>query len=126
MSSNAEKLPNLIIAGVNKAGTTSLFSYLTQHPEIGGSSIKEACYFLPVRYGNKVAPISEYQALFKDSLLCPVIMEATPGYFYGGYSLANEINKTLPDTKVIILLRDPVTRLLSSNSPQLVGISSEL
>jgi len=113
MSSNAEKLPNLIIAGVNKAGTTSLFSYLTQHPLVGGSSIKEACYFLPVRYGKKVSPIAEYQALFHDSQPCSVIMEATPGYFYGGKLLANEINNTLPDTKVIVLLRNPVDRLIS-------------
>ncbi len=58
------KLANLIIAGVNKAGTTSLFYYLSAHPEICGSKDKETCYFLPLLYDQQVAPISEYEKQF--------------------------------------------------------------
>ena len=107
------KLPNLVIAGVNKAGTTSLFTYLGMHPKIHTSLIKEACYFLPIRYGEKVAPIAEYQSLFQHAKSCPVIMEATPGYFYGGLPLIKKIESTLTDVKIIIILRDPADRLVS-------------
>ena len=45
------RLPNLVIAGVPKAGTTSLFNYLAQHPDICPSDVKETRYFEPLRYG---------------------------------------------------------------------------
>ena len=41
-----------IIAGVNKAGTTSLFVSLSTHPDVAPSSIKETRFFLPARYGH--------------------------------------------------------------------------
>jgi hypothetical protein len=46
---NAYRLPNLVIAGVGAAGTTSLFYYLIQHPDICGSNVKEVRYFTPVK-----------------------------------------------------------------------------
>ncbi len=106
-------LPNLIIAGVNKAGTTSLFSYLALHPEIGASKIKETCYFLPLRYAEPMAPLKEYAAQFEDTSGERHIMESTPGYFYGGKPVAQAIKKTLGDTHIILMLREPVGRLLS-------------
>ena len=105
--------PNLIIAGVNKAGTTSLFSYLARHPQVGSSSIKETCYFLSIRYGEPLAPIEEYQTLFEHINSSAVIMEATPGYFYGGLPLIERLKCILPEVKIIILLRDPADRLIS-------------
>ena len=108
-----QTLPNLIIAGVNKAGTTSLFAYLSKHPQVGCSSIKETCYFLPKRYCETMQPVSEYEALFKGAETYPVVMEATPGYFYGGKELIREVDSLLPDTKIILILRDPADRLLS-------------
>ena len=47
-------LPNLIIACVTKAGTTSLFTYMVSHPHICCSSIKEVSYFLPLRWGSQL------------------------------------------------------------------------
>jgi hypothetical protein len=44
-----QKLPNLIIAGAQKAGTSSLFWYLAQHPQICASDRKELRYFTPRR-----------------------------------------------------------------------------
>jgi len=105
--------PNLVIAGVNKAGTTSLFSYLSKHPEVSSSSIKETCYFLPIRYNEKLTPIEDYYSLFKYEESRKIYMEATPGYFYGGIELINKIDTTLPSTKIILILREPSSRLLS-------------
>lgn len=107
--------PNFIIAGVNKAGTTSLWSYLAQHPQIGPSAVKETCHFLPLRYDDEtLPPITDYEALFPASAAKqPVRMESTPGYFYGGQPLAQSIYDACPDAKILILLREPVSRLIS-------------
>jgi hypothetical protein len=104
--------PNLIIAGVNKAGTTSVFSYLGQHPDICGSAVKETCYFLPLRYGEELEPLERYRAHFGR---CghPVRLEATPGYFYGGEALAERIAATLDGVRVLLMFREPVDRLRS-------------
>lgn len=105
--------PNLVIAGVNKAGTTSLFGYLADHPEICASSIKETCYFLPIRYGEPMAPVGDYEKLFSHYAGEKVVMEATPGYFYGGRELVETLKSALPESRVVIILRDPVARLVS-------------
>lgn len=113
-SPSAHQLPNLIIAGVNKAGTTSLFHYLAAHPQVCASLEKETCYFLPLLYGKPPAPISEYSSQWthcKSKLVCR--MEATPGYFYGGAAIAQAIHQLTTEAKVIIILKDPVERLLS-------------
>jgi len=107
-------LPNLIIAGVNKAGTTSLFSYLGQHPQIGPSPVKETCHFLPLRYGEPMPGIQAYHELFAHVADMPVRMESTPGYFFGGRDLINGLHETLgEDLKIVLVFREPVSRLVS-------------
>lgn len=106
--------PNLIIAGVNKAGTTSLFSYLGKHPAVGVSEVKETCFFLPIRYHEQMPPLARYYTYFRH--IDPnrqVVVESTPGYFYGGEELAREIRRALGDIRIIIMLRDPVARAIS-------------
>lgn len=106
-------LPNLIIAGVNKGGTTALFRHLASHPDISPSSIKETCYFLPIRYGDNPAPLSEYKKYFREHQNESLVIESTPGYFYGGIELASKIKSTLPNVRIVIVLREPVSRFLS-------------
>lgn len=107
-------LPNLIIAGVGKAGTTSLFSYLALHPDICASSIKETCYFLPLRYGGTLPPIKQYQQYFTHCNNEKYIMESTPRYFHGGKAVAQAIKQKLGHVKIILSFREPVSRLLST------------
>ncbi|MCE7918160.1 MAG: hypothetical protein DPW21_08470 [Anaerolineae bacterium] len=111
--SNSVK-PNLIIAGVNKAGTTSLFTYLSEHPDVCGSKIKETLYFLPLRYGEKeLPPLEGYLRNFEQCNDSKYAMEATAGYYYGGAMVAQAIKSTLGKPKVVILFRDPIARLFS-------------
>lgn len=107
------RTPNLIIAGVNKAGTTSLFTYLSNHPEVFPSTIKETCYFLPLRYNKAVEPFNTYLNYFKNCNKEKYLLESTPGYFYGGDKLTSSLKETLPNAKLIISLRNPVDRLIS-------------
>lgn len=107
-------LPNLIIAGVNKAGTTSLFTYLGQHPQVGASAVKETCYFLPLRYGEPLPPLESYRQQFTHCADKPVRLESTPGYFTGGEPIARAIHQTLGgEARIIVILREPVSRLIS-------------
>lgn len=118
---NSHRLPNLVISGVVKGGTTSLFSYLSRHPDICSSSVKETCYFSSYRYGSvdvrykDVAdPFLQYQQYFSACKDQAYVMEATPGYFEGGKTLAEAIKSQLgDDVKILIILRNPVDRLMS-------------
>lgn len=109
-------LPNLLIAGVPKAGTTSLFEYLAQHPDVCPSREKEPGYFMHLRDG--VAPrmsLDEYVALFAGCQRDVAYrMEATARYFFGGRRLIDGILATLPDPFVVVSLREPVQRLWSA------------
>ncbi len=101
-----------LIAGVNKAGTTSLFVSLSEHPDIAPSSVKETRFFLPARYGMPLAPPAEWEAYFSESPTA-VRLEATPAYFYGGAKVATAILERIEQPRVILVLREPIARALS-------------
>lgn len=101
-----------IIAGVNKAGTTSLYVSLAEHPDVAASAIKETRYFLPARYGQALKPVSVWHGYFTAADR-PVRLEATPSYFYGGADVAHAIRSTVPNPKIVLVLREPVSRALS-------------
>jgi hypothetical protein len=101
-----------IIAGVNKAGTTSLYVSMAEHPNIVPSAIKETRYFLPARYGRALRPVAVWDDYFAAADR-PVRLEATPSYFYGGSAVAHAIRSTLANPRVIIVLREPVSRAVS-------------
>lgn len=101
-----------IIAGVNKAGTTSLFVSLSEHPDVVPSAIKESRYFLPARYGRPLAPTAEWDHLFAADDR-PVRLEATPSYFYGGAAMATAMRSVLTNPRIVLVLREPVARAIS-------------
>lgn len=104
---------NAIIAGVNKAGTTSLFVSLSGHRDVAAATVKETRYFLPPRWGQPLAPVSEYDEYFADAR-ANVRLEATPSYFYGGAAVADAMLEVCgDDLRVLVVLRDPVTRFWS-------------
>ncbi len=111
----AERPPrtDAVIAGVNKAGTTSLFVSLSTHPDVAPSAIKESRYFLPARYGQPLEPFSTYQDHFRDDGGRPVHLEATPSYFYGGAAVATKMDELLTNPRVLVILREPVSRAIS-------------
>jgi hypothetical protein len=104
---------NTIIAGVNKAGTTSLFVSLSAHPQVAPATVKETRYFLPARYGHPLDPVSVYESYFEAATDEPIRLEATPSYVYGGKPLIDRLVEVCGAPKVIVVLREPVSRLLS-------------
>ncbi len=107
--------PNLIIAGVSKCGTTSLFSYLAAHREICASNIKETLYFVPLVFGNSNLP--SVDVYLKHFIHCnssdAYIMEASPGYYSGGKNLAKAIKDLLGPIRVLMIFREPTSRFFS-------------
>jgi hypothetical protein len=108
----ATELPNFVIVGVSKAGTTTLFNQLARHPDVHPASTKETRYFQGVRYGEPLAPLDTYRAFFRGHHGEAVTMECTPDYFYGAGATARAIQEVC-DPRVAVILRDPVTRLVS-------------
>jgi hypothetical protein len=108
------RLPNLVIAGVGKGGTTSLFWYLSQHPDICASDAKEIRYFAALSEGDSdLPPIDSYAAHFRHCRGERYALEASPQYFHGGERVVEAMREVLGDPKVILTLRDPVDRLWS-------------
>ncbi len=108
----------LIIGGTSKAGTSALYRYLEQHPEVTPSLKKEVNYFLDpddsepsiTRYAGDIA---SYAANFPDDAdVRRVCLEASPGYLYAR-GAAQAIHEHLPNAQVLFILREPVSRLLS-------------
>lgn len=124
------RLPNLLIAGVPKAGTTSLYSYLSQHPQVCPSLVKEVNYFTALRYDDaSLAPIAEYRKQFSNWSGEAYLMEASPGYAIGGDPVIAGIKRVLGQPRVIIILRDPTQRMWSAYTfqvarGQMKGVSS--
>jgi hypothetical protein len=102
--------PTFFIIGTQKAGTTSLFSYLSQHPSITTPIIKELQFFNM----NFKRGINYYHSFFPVKINKKKVIagEATPDYL--DHPLAPErLHKYNPNAKLIIILRDPVLRAYS-------------
>jgi Sulfotransferase domain len=127
-SNGAGRLPNLLIAGVPKGGTGSLFAYLRQHPDVC-ASIKETGYFSSASDEGTLGEIAEYRQLFSHCRCEKYVLEATPAYSFCGEPVVRAIKHTLGNVHVIIVLRDPTARLWSAYTFQrswgrLPGIAS--
>jgi hypothetical protein len=104
-------LPNLLVIGAMKCGTTSLHRYLALHPEVWMSDPKELRFF--VERGNWHRGVGWYEGCFPVD--APIRGEASPWYtahpIHRG--VPERIASLLPDVKLVYLVRDPIERLLS-------------
>ena len=108
-------IPNLLIAGVTKAGTTSLFAYLAQHPQICASSEKDINYFSPLRRGEEITePLSVHRTYFAHCQGEAYRLDASPDYFNGGPAVVDAVRDQYPKAKIVMIVRNPVTRLWSA------------
>lgn len=106
-------LPNFIIPGAVKAGTSSLYYYLRQHPEIFMPDNKEPHHFAPAKWcGLPVPDRKEYEQMFSGMRNEKAVGEASTGYLY--YPESPElIHSAIPDCRIIVILRNPVDRAFS-------------
>ncbi len=123
-----DKLPNFLIVGAAKAGTTSLSYYLKQHPEIYISPVKEPKFFtaqflnFPLRgIGDNlvekhiIKTFDGYKKLFRWATpQRKAIGEASVDNLYYHKDAIPQIKKYLGNPKIIIILRNPVYRAFSA------------
>jgi Sulfotransferase domain len=108
--SSTEGLPNVLVIGAMKAGTTTLHAWLSQHPEIAMSTIKEINYFVSDRTDRDPA----WYARHFDSR-APFRGESSTSYtkFPQRPGVPQRIHALLPDARLIYVLRDPIERTVS-------------
>jgi len=112
-----EVWPNFFIVGAPRAGTTSLYFYLKQVPEIYMSEVKEPNYFsvCSVPKNHYMKPIrdkNEYLSLFKKAKDRKIVGEGTTLYL-SDPEASKLIHQIIPHARIIIMLRDPVERIFS-------------
>ena len=108
-------LPNLIVVGAAKSGTTSLWHYLMSHPEIFMSEIKETNFFshqLMTR-NNPIKDLENYESLFENKENYKIRGEVSNSYLTFADKVAPRIKELIPDCRILIILRHPVERLYS-------------
>ena len=103
-------LPNFIIAGAQKAGTTSLYGYLEGHPQCLPPSTKEIHYF-DRRFQQSDSAYRMHFPL-RSQLTSKQTFESSP-YYMCEPRVPARIKQLLPSAKVIFLVRNPVTRAYS-------------
>ncbi len=109
------RFANFIIGGTEKAGTTSVFDWLSAHPEVCASSRKETDFFREQFTGDLTVDADRYAMYFERcERPVPVLMEASPGYLGEAATVAPRMRALAPDAKVLFILRDPIDRMYSS------------
>lgn len=121
-------LPDFLIVGAAKSATSSLHIYLNQHPQIRMPAIKESWFFSfldrPPAYASPgvlnsvVSRLEDYARLFEDAAPGQTLGDASPSYLYTYEDAIRNIRAVYPpdklkDLRIIISLREPVSRAFS-------------
>lgn len=120
-------MPNFLIVGAAKSGTTSLYYYLDQHPDIYMPFLKEPEYFAaddgkvitenglrgPHVRPIRITRLADYQELFRGAQREKARGEASAVYLYL-LEAADRIKASIPDVQILVILRNPVERAYSA------------
>src|SRR6266568_8270036 len=106
-------LPNFLIVGAMKSGTSSLWSYLRSHPQVFMPDMKEPMFFVEKKNWSK--GLDWYRGLFDDAGEAVAIGEASQPYTmaHSFPGVPGRIVSLIPDVKIIYVLRHPVERMRS-------------
>ena len=107
------RLPTFLVIGAMKAGTTSLYAYLREHPQIFLPEVKELDFFIAER--NWPRGVDWYASNFAAASGAHAIGEVSPNYtkrhMFGG--VPERIHELIPDVRLVYVVRDPVARMRS-------------
>jgi hypothetical protein len=112
-------LPDFLLIGAMKAGTTSLFNYLRAHPDVFMPDVKEVHFFSEQNWWRG---LDWYGDLFREARSTQVVGEASPGYsrFPVSPEVPERVAAVIPEAKLLYLVRHPVERLVSQYHQQVV------
>ena len=111
------ELPNFMIIGAPKCGTTSIADWLKAHPDVSMSNIKEPFFLMDSNlpeFDHEYPDmfLSNYKECFPCESDSKVVFEATTHYFYQK-KLPSFLKKYIPEVKLLVVLRSPSDRIYS-------------
>jgi Sulfotransferase domain len=106
-TASVRPLPDFLILGAQKAGTTALYAYLRWHPQITGPSFKEVSFF-----DRHYARGERWYRAHMPVRRSGIVGEASPSYLFHP-SAPERVARMLPGARLIALLRNPVDRAFS-------------
>jgi hypothetical protein len=124
LSSPLRMVPDFLIVGAQRSGTTSMFKTLMQHPLVARPFLRKGVHYFDIRYGNGFDwyrghfPLTVSARLRRAGKGRPLTGESSPYYMFHPLAGAR-IARDLPAVKLIVLLRDPVLRAYSGHSHEL-------
>jgi len=112
-------LPNFLIIGAARCGTSSLFVNLLKHPRLCGPSLpltrlknEKECHFFDKKFNNPKFSLSWYKKRFQDPGKDVIFFEATPNYLFVP-KVPKLVARYMPHARFIVMLRNPVDRAWS-------------
>lgn len=112
LSAPLRPLPNAVIIGGMKCGTTSLNAWLRDRPGVAFSSVKEI-HFFDKQFDKGEAWYRSHFPILESLLGARCVIEATPSYLYRAESVAPRMQAMIPEARLVVMLRDPIKRAIS-------------
>lgn len=111
-------LPDFVIIGAQRCGTTSLYNYLVDHPGVAPAFMKET-HFFDLHFSKGLGwyrahfpLLSTKRAAAVGGSACRLVGEATPYYLFYPHA-ARRLHAVMPTAKLVVLLRNPIDRAYS-------------
>lgn len=118
--------PNFFIVGAPKCGTTAMYNYLSQHPDIFMPEVKEPHFFGSDIYAPYfIRDKEKYLSIFSKAKNEKRVGEASVWSLYSKHA-ASEIKACYPDASIIIMLRNPVDMIYSYHSQRLYNCTEDI
>ena len=111
------RLPDFFVVGAAKGGTTSLYRYLDEHPDVFMSSVKDPNYFCldapwSEWFTDATTTLKDYSALFADAGAAKAVGESSVSYLPHSPA-AGRIQELVPHARIVAILREPADRAYS-------------
>lgn len=112
-------LPDFLIIGAQRAGTTSLYRYLEQHPAVAPAFLEKGVHYFDTHYDRSLRwyrtrfPTSPYRRARTRRAGVPAITGEGSPYYLFHPAVPRRVAEALPDVRLLVMLRDPVTRAYS-------------
>ena len=118
ITASSRVLPNFIIAGTVRSGTTSLYNYICNHPSVLPAAYDEIGFFdsnfqLGTMLYRSMFPTKKQMQLIQEKTNFCLTGEDTPFYFWNKDAI-KRISKLIPNCKIIMIFRNPVDRAYSN------------
>jgi hypothetical protein len=118
--------PDFVIVGAPKCGTTALYSYLTTHPGIAMSRLKEPCFWSrDIDTVWRLKDRADYDAMWQDVRPHALRGEASPVYIQSQAAIP-DLLAARPDVRLIAMIRNPVEMAASRHANLLVGYDEDV